>query len=196
MNQKQTIALVVIIAVVAIFITFVGLCKDDWCFLFDWQKANAADSFERCAALGFPIMESFPRQCRAGEKTFTEKLAGPGPTPTTPPAPVGNDKIKVTTPLPNAVVSSPLLIKGEARGTWYFEASFPVKILDANGTELGIVPAQAQGEWMTTEFVPFETSLTFKKPTTKTGTLVLQKDNPSGLPEYDDSVSIPVTFSQ
>ena len=102
--------------------------------------------------------------------------------------------IQVSYPMPNQKVASPLKVSGKARGNWYFEASFPVKILDSNGKELGIVPAQAKGEWMTTEFVQFEATLTFEKPTTKTGTLVLQKDNPSGLPKYDDSISIPIRF--
>ena len=102
--------------------------------------------------------------------------------------------ISVTTPAPNALVTSPLTVTGEARGTWYFEASFPVELFDANGLMLAQVPAQAQGEWMTTDFVPFSVTLTFSVPTTKTGTLVLKKDNPSGLPEFDDELRIPVVF--
>jgi hypothetical protein len=91
-------------------------------------------------------------------------------------------------------VASPLTVTGEARGNWYFEASFPVKLLDANGNEIVVSYAQAQGEWMTEDFVPFMSTLTFAAPSTPTGTLVLQKDNPSGLPENDNSVSVPVTF--
>ena len=102
--------------------------------------------------------------------------------------------IQVFLPLPNQQVASPLKVSGKAVGNWYFEASFPIMILDANGEKLGVVPAQAQSGWMTTEFVPFEATLTFDKPTTKTGTLVLMKDNPSGLPENDDSISIPISF--
>ena len=30
------------------------------------------NDFEQCAKLGFPIMESYPRQCRAGDKIFVE----------------------------------------------------------------------------------------------------------------------------
>ena len=104
------------------------------------------------------------------------------------------DMFRVTAPVANAVVRSPLTVSGEARGNWYFEASFPVRILDANGKELGVIPAQAQGEWMTTNFVPFSISLSFATSTTATGVLVLQKDNPSGLPEHDASVRIPVRF--
>lgn len=31
--------------------------------------------FESCAAAGYPVMESYPRQCRAGGKTYTEKIS-------------------------------------------------------------------------------------------------------------------------
>lgn len=93
------------------------------------------------------------------------------------------------------VIKSPLGLTGEARGNWYFEASFPVKLLDANGKVLFQGPAQAIGEWMTTEYVPFSITVPFPTPETATGTLVLEKDNPSGLPEHDDALRIPVKFS-
>lgn len=102
--------------------------------------------------------------------------------------------IKVTEPTPNQVISSPLSISGQARGTWYFEASFPVVLEDANGKVLAQIPAQATGDWMTEDFVPFKTTLTFAKPETTTGKLILKKDNPSGLPENEDQIEIPVSF--
>lgn len=102
--------------------------------------------------------------------------------------------IRVTSPMPLSVVESPLVITGEARGTWYFEASFPVRLVDASGNELAIAPAQAQGEWMTTEFVPFSVTLSFDEPVTDTGMLILEKDNPSGLPEHAASFSVPIRF--
>ncbi|MDO8265018.1 MAG: Gmad2 immunoglobulin-like domain-containing protein [Candidatus Parcubacteria bacterium] len=105
------------------------------------------------------------------------------------------DLIVVTSPGPNDLVSSPLLITGEARGSWYFEASFPVRIEDSNGNELGVVPAQAFDDWMTTDFVPFQAFLEFEKPATEYGTLILEKDNPSGLPQFEDEMHIPVKFS-
>jgi hypothetical protein len=104
------------------------------------------------------------------------------------------DLVHVNAPLPGAKIGSPLTVTGRARGNWYFEASFPVRLLDANGNEIAIKAAQASGDWMTTEYVPFSVTLTFAQPTTPTGTLILQKDNPSGESQFDDSVSIPVTF--
>ncbi len=102
--------------------------------------------------------------------------------------------IRVSTPLANAVIKSPVEVAGTARGTWYFEASFPVKIYDDYGRLLGSVPAQAQSEWMTEDFVPFKASLTFATPSTATGKIVFEKDNPSGLPQYADQIEVPVRF--
>lgn len=107
---------------------------------------------------------------------------------------VGNPDITVAAPLPDALVTSPLTVTGEARGTWYFEASFPVKLLDANGNVLVQHYAEAQSDWMTTDFVPFIATLTFPTPTTATGTLVLEKDNPSGLPQNAAMITVPVNF--
>jgi hypothetical protein len=143
-------------------------------------------NFAECAALGNPVMESYPRQCRAGDKTFAED--------------VGNiiakmELIRLETPQPGAMVSSPLTIKGEARGSWFFEASFPVVITNWDGLIIGEGVAQAQGDWMTTDFVPFTASLTFTADPaaySDRGTLILRKDNPSGLPANDDALEIPV----
>ncbi len=105
-----------------------------------------------------------------------------------------NQMIKVDFPKPGDTVSSPLKVTGQARGNWYFEASFPVKLFDANGKQIAVIPAKANGEWMTAEFVPFEATLVFAQPETATGTLVLKRDNPSGMPQNDASISIPVSF--
>jgi len=144
-------------------------------------------NFEECVAAGNPVMESYPRQCRAGEKNFTEYI--------------GNELektnlIRIDSPRPNTIIVSPLEISGQARGTWYFEASFPVKLLDGNGNNIPLSPPyiMTTAEWMTENFVPFRATLEFTAPTTDTGTLVLEKDNPSGLPENDDSLIVPVRF--
>lgn len=104
--------------------------------------------------------------------------------------------IKVETPIPNTIIESPLVIKGEARGFWFFEATFPVKLLDENGNVIAQHYAQAKGEWMTEDFVPFEAELNFAISKTQKGTLVLKKDNPSGLPENEDELSIPVVLKE
>src|SRR3989344_3245030 len=105
-----------------------------------------------------------------------------------------NDKIKIFSPLPNGVITSPVGVRGEARGTWYFEASFPIRLEDANGKVLVQTYTMAQGEWMTENFVPFELILSFDTPETDKGTLIFEKDNPSGLPEHAEELRMPVRF--
>lgn len=92
------------------------------------------------------------------------------------------------------LVSSPFSVEGQARGAWYFEGSFPVKVLDESGKELGKGVAQAQGPWMTEELVPFKATLMFTRPTSSSGSLVLEKDNPSGLSQNDQKVVLPIKF--
>jgi hypothetical protein len=121
----------------------------------------------------------------------------PGPAPAIP-DPNGPEAkanlITVANVAPGDQVASPLVVTGEARGYWYFEASFPVKLLDGNGAQLALVPAQALTDWMTEDFVPFSVTLNFPPPATATGTLMLMKDNPSGEPQNDDFLAIPVVF--
>lgn len=106
-----------------------------------------------------------------------------------------DDLIVITSPLPAMAVSSPFVVAGKARGYWFFEASFPIELRDAQGNVLQTVVAQAEGDWMTEEFVPFTASLIFAKPNSPTpAVLVFKKDNPSGLPENDDSLEIPITI--
>ena len=104
------------------------------------------------------------------------------------------DLIELRTPLPNAIVQSPLTLEGRARGPWFFEASFPVYLINADGDTIAVVPAQADGEWMTKAFVPFKVTLTFTPPASQTGTLILAKDNPSGLPEHAADLRVPIRF--
>jgi len=138
-------------------------------------------NFAECAAAGNPVMESYPRQCSANGQTYTEEIGG-------------NANINLISPLPNEVIASPLQIKGEAKGSWYFEAQFPVKLEDEQGNVLTQTIAHAQGDWMTENMVPFTAELTFNPADKEKGFLVLEKDNPSGLPENADSIKIPVLF--
>lgn len=95
---------------------------------------------------------------------------------------------------PNQIVTSPLNIAGTAPGPWYFEAVFPIKVLDASGAVVAHANAEAQADAKTTAPVAFTASLTFQQPTAATGTLVLHNDNPSDLPENADEVLIPIRF--
>jgi len=105
-----------------------------------------------------------------------------------------SDKIEIYAPEPNAVITSPFRIIGSARGNWYFEASFPITLLDENDKVITTVPATAISDWMTEEYVPFMAELIFDNHASKKGTIVFKRDNPSGLPENDAEVRIPIIF--
>ncbi len=119
-----------------------------------------------------------------------QNVATSTPTSTAPLSAYG--RIVVDDIQPNASIESSITITGKARG-WYFEASFPITLYDANGQIIAQVPAQAQSDWMTNDYVPFKATLTFIA-TTPTGTLVFENDNPSGLPENSQKLEVPVTF--
>ena len=173
--------ILLIITIVLILAISILLCKSK-----QGKDVNVIDNFWTCMEAGYPVMESYPRQCRIPQgELFVEDI--------------GNeieksDLIIINSPRPNQVVSSPLLIEGRARGFWFFEGDFPVYLLDKNNNRLGVAIAQAQGEWMTEEFVPFEAKLEFSKPETNWGTLILKKDNPSDLSENDDELQVPIIF--
>ncbi|MDE1924563.1 MAG: Gmad2 immunoglobulin-like domain-containing protein [Patescibacteria group bacterium] len=125
-------------------------------------------------------------------------VAPTGEGATTTPAASGSsldDLIKVTTPAPNASVASPLMVEGQARGNWFFEATAPMALLDANGSVIAQGAITDSGDWTSGDFGAFTGSLTFPdQPAGSQGTLVLSNDNPSGNPATQKTLDIPVTF--
>lgn len=114
-------------------------------------------------------------------------------TPGTSVTPGAQDLIVVTGPQRGAEVSGTFDVVGSARGTYFFEATFPVTVYDAQGKMLVQTYAQAEGEWMTESFVPFTSHVVLPEAYSGPVTVVLAKDNPSGLPENDFSITFPLT---
>lgn len=129
-------------------------------------------------------------QATTSENTETESTEGAGGEQET-----ANSNIHVSVPNPQATISGDeLVISGEASG-WYFEGSFGVVLKSQNGTVLAQVPATAQGDWMTTAFVPFEATIDLSGISyTGPASLVFVKANPSGMPQNAASVTIPVVI--
>jgi len=95
----------------------------------------------------------------------------------------------------NSLIKSPLTVTGRARGNWFFEASFPLELLSQDNQVLAQNHAQAEGDWMTTDLVPFIAELQFETPLEgDNGKLIFKNDNSSGLPENDAQLIIPVRF--
>lgn len=152
--------------------------------------------FESCAAATGVVMESYPRQCRdeASGVTYVEEIDNPTPATRT----FESDKgvtIELNNWVDGAELKSPFTLTGKVPGNWSFEATFLVVLKDWDGRVIAQAPATIEGDWMTEELVPFTVTLTFDSPEAyKTGTLVLEKSNPSGLPANDDSVKVGVRY--
>lgn len=99
----------------------------------------------------------------------------------------------VAYPVPGQEVKSPLLISGQAKGTWFFEGVFTVRLVDVEGNTLSFGSAQAGADWMTENYVPFTASLVFGTPTTVAGRLVFTQSDPSGQGS-PLTYTLPVTF--
>ncbi len=145
------------------------------------------NSFEECVSAGYPVMESYPRQCSTpkGElfvESVVDKLRE-------------SEFITVDFPQANDEIESPLTVSGQAKGNWFFEGDFPVVLTDWDGLIIAEGIARAQGAWMTDDFVPFDVILEFEKPSyNNKGTLILKRDNPSGLLENEEALEIPIIF--
>lgn len=108
------------------------------------------------------------------------------------------DRIRLISPIPNTLIQSPLTIKGEALGTWFFEANAPIVLIDHEYNILGEGFTTAQGAWMTAEFVPFEGVFEFDTDMAESdeAVLILGKANPSGAMVYEDALEIPVKIRE
>ena len=152
-------------------------------FVIPWknkpQPINVMD-FGSCQEAGGMITDGEPVICDYNGKTFPEQTAQPD--------------VIVDLPQYGDLVTSPMTVKGRARGNWYFEANLPVVLKDTNGNILAQKGLHSIGDWMTTNYVDFNDTLTFAIPATQYGVLIISKDNPSGDPNNDASFAVPVRF--
>lgn len=179
--------------ILVVSILFVGGLTLSW-KLFDEKKSNQTPktvlSFEDCVTAGYPILESNPRQCKTSDgRTYTEELPESITYTNT-----SKDIITVDLPYPEAVTGKIFSVTGKARGEWFFEASFPIEILDEGGRSLVRTHAQAEGEWMTENFVPFKGDVVIPATYTGKATIILKKDNPSGMIEKEAYLAFPITI--
>jgi hypothetical protein len=107
--------------------------------------------------------------------------------------------VEIFNPTLNQEIISPATASGSVSGGgWLFEGTFPIKVVDADGTVLGMgqVRETNPGTWTSMGEVPFSGIISFLAPHSATGTVVFSKDNPSGLPQNNESFSVPVRFKQ
>lgn len=160
------------------------------------SDVKAATSFSECVEQGNPVMESYPRQCTDAEGNhFVEDVTADWQASYTNSS---KDVIAVNNITAGDEIASPVTITGQARGYWFFEASFPITITDWDGRIIAEGHAEATADWMTEDLVPFTATIEFTKPKQtgliNRGAIILHRDNPSDLPKNDAALEIPVTF--
>ena len=90
--------------------------------------------------------------------------------------------------------SSPMTVTGVAPNDWYFEAIFPVELVDASGEVLAEAPAEAQSDWMQEGPIAFRADLAFEVDEPVEAELVLQEDMP-GDGEEPRELRVPVLLT-
>jgi hypothetical protein len=163
----------------------------------------AVNSFDSCVSAGYELQITYPESCRTPDNRVfvNETQRSATSTVASPKKPASNPDSKenyivVDSITPGQIIESPLHISGKARGFWFFEGSFPLELVDAQGKQITLKPVMAKGDWMTAEFVPFDMSFAFGETTATSGMLIFHKDNPSGGVMQSDSLKIPVRFNQ
>lgn len=102
--------------------------------------------------------------------------------------------LTVDTPKPNQKVSGPLVIKGQASSSWFFEGVFPVKLLNEKGEIIASGQAKALSDFQTSDLVAFEATMNIPATAKGQGALVFEKDNPSGQNQLTETRIIAVSF--
>ncbi len=103
-------------------------------------------------------------------------------------------EIELIQPLAGELISSPYEVRGLAPGVWFFEADFVIQLLDENNNIISTSLATAQSDWMTSELVPFIANLEFETNYQGKAKLLLIKDNPSDLREFDDFFELEISI--
>ncbi len=84
----------------------------------------------------------------------------------------------ITTPAPNARVTSPLTVSGRAPAGWFFENQLPVQLLDAQGAIIAQAPATPRINWTEPGDKDYDATLEFTVARETPATLVVMQDMP------------------
>ena len=102
--------------------------------------------------------------------------------------------VTVSTPVANATVGRAFAIAGVAPNGWYFEAVFPIQVRDPDDNLIATGQGHAESDWTIAGPVPFTASIALDGDYSGPADLILLRDNPSGLPENDDEVTVPIVI--
>ena len=99
-------------------------------------------------------------------------------------------KLILETPSDTNNVICPINIKG-----WFFEATFPIQLIDENNEIVENTQATADGEWTADGFVEFSAKVYCQVSDLSGYKLKFMADNAAGVLELDDSIIIELYFN-
>lgn len=153
--QKIPIALAVALVAAAVIGFYMS---------FRSSTITTATNFEECVKGGYPILGSSPRQCFAPDGTFVEGSTGiqePGQQKISTSTEgftynhATNELIQVSLPFPGATTGSEFTVRGKAKQEWYFNESFPVALVNSEGTIIAEGIGVGDLKRKDGEFIPF-----------------------------------------
>lgn len=92
------------------------------------------------------------------------------------------------------IVDEGFEVKGKVSGEWFFEGTFPVRVLNEQGEIIKSLSATTQDDWRTSDLVSFTFKLDTQLEQESIVVLRFEKSNPSGLEENDDYAQVTITI--
>lgn len=186
--SKTKIIIISLVSVIGAICLTVGVL-----YLINYMDNKNVTDFGSCVAKNNKILETSPRQCTTKfGKTYVEQTTESAMNEF---VSLKGVVIKLENLNMGDKVMTPFVINGEVPGNWSSEGSFTIEVVDDQENVIGKSTAVLDGDWMTDNYVNFSANIEYNLPTnTPEGRVILQKDNPSGLSENDDSVEIQVWF--
>ena len=103
-------------------------------------------------------------------KSLTEQESNWTPSVT----PAEDGAITLRSPQRNALLSSPLVVEGEAKWCFFWEGEIDIELVDASGEIVKRWFGKAMGGWTEVgQMVPFRAEIEFVPPSTDVGELVI-----------------------
>ncbi len=97
--------------------------------------------------------------------------------------------------LPNSAVHGVISYRGIIKNNYFFEGNIRINILNMNKQILKESHATATTDWMTSGPVSFEGVIDLSMLPKGPAYMEIHNDNPSGLPENDKSILIPIVIN-
>ena len=148
------------------------------------DNQNSLNKIERNTVSSVPIINDVPEDPQDETLIISEVDT------------IANKNLMIIHPESGQLITSPLAVKGRISGTWFFEGSMPISLVDANGVIIAQHYVTSDEDWMTIEPVNFSGSIEFNidESTSDNGYLIISKDNPSDLLENSGSIRMPIRF--